>query len=131
MALAPIPLSNIVNLGSGNLTTGNLNLDGTTGAYVTCFTAAAAGSVIYNIRAKAQEDVVDGLIRFWLKQNANRFLLGSIIVTATKHDENEKTWEGVWTPGYDLLLGSASDEIIFATTNSEKFDILVVAADYA
>lgn len=104
----------------------NTNRDGTTGTYVTVFTAGANGSRIDDIRINAANTVTAGVVRLFIHDGTNGRLFQEVMVTATTPSTTVQTFGtsllnlGIVLPtGYSLRA---------STHNAETFHILVTRA---
>lgn len=108
------------------LSAANTNRDGTTGTYVTVFTAGSSGSRIDDIRINAAATVTAGVVRLFIHDGTNGRLFAEVMVTATTPSTTVQTWgtallnQGIILPnGYSLRA---------STNNAETFHVLVTRA---
>jgi len=115
-----------VRAAAGQVTTANPNRDGTTGAYVSIFTAGASGSRIDDIYMTATVTTTAGMIRLFISDGTNTRLLSETPVAAITVSATTAAWtnvllsQGLVIPSGYILKAS--------TEKSEAINILVTRA---
>jgi hypothetical protein len=108
------------------VTTANPNRDGTTGTYVTVFTAGASGSRIDDIYMTATVTTAAGMIRLFISNGTNIRMLSETPVTAITVAATTAAWTAVFL-NQGLILPSGY-LLIASTEVSNAINILVTRA---
>jgi hypothetical protein len=104
----------------------NTNRDGTTGTYVTVFTAGASGSRIDDIRITAAGTVTAGVVRLFVHDGTTGRLWQEVMVTATTPSTTVQTFN---TALFNQALVLPTGWSLRASThNAETFHIVVTRA---
>jgi hypothetical protein len=104
----------------------NTNRDGTTGTYVTVFTAGASGSRIDDIRITAAGTVTAGVVRLFVHDGTNGRLWQEVMVTATTPSTTVQVFNTALLN--QALLLPTGYSLRASTNNAETFHIIVTRA---
>jgi hypothetical protein len=95
------------------------------------FTAGANGSTIENIHVKAVGTTAAGMIRIFLYDGTNLFLIHEIPVTAITQSGTQAAFEADWTPPNTLWTIPSGYKIYMTTQNADAgYDFTVVGGDF-
>jgi len=122
-AFATVPHNASVNIAVANATR-----TGTSGTLGTLITAASAGTRVDDIAIKAQVTTTTGMIRFFLNDGTNFYLLAEVLVSAITASATVASFEDRTTLknlGWILKTGWS---IRVSTEKAESFDISVTRA---
>lgn len=115
--------------------TANTNRDGT-GTVATLFTAAtlatdgSVGSVVERVRVKGTVTTTAGMIRLFVHDGSNFFLVGELTVDAITVSASVAAWEEDWTPPGGALQLPSGYSLRVSTHNAEQFDAVAIGGDY-
>lgn len=123
------------NAGSGTISTANSNLDGSTGAYSTIYTAGSgggqSGSVINSIMIKAQQTTTPGMVRLFILDSSGMnpgVLFSEVEIPAVTQAATLQTFS------CQALLGSfcipPGYSIIASTQVAETFSVVIEGSDW-
>lgn len=115
---------------TANIAAANTNRDGTTGAYVTGFTAGSNGSRVDNIRACAAVTTTAGVLRIWIHDGTNRRLMREVLVSAITPGTGTAAWSyETWFTGENALYLPAGYHIDFTMHNNESMNVFINGGD--
>ncbi len=117
-----------IRLALAQVSTANTNLDGT-GAIASLIAGATDGTMITRVTVKAEVTTSAGMIRFFVKDGANVWLVHEVDVTAITQGATTKTFSAIVEELAGLCLGSAQ-ELQASTEKGETFTIMVEAGDF-
>jgi len=109
-----------------SINTANSNLDGT-GTITSVITSASNGTQIKSVYIQAITTTSEGMIRFFVFNGANYYLIDEIRVPATQKSGTQAAWELAYdleyslTPGYSLAV---------STENADTFIITATGLDW-
>jgi hypothetical protein len=130
MAANTVPIFPLTpHVGMGQLTVANANRDGTTGTYVTLFSAGANGSMIGLIPLHAAVTTTAGMVRLFLTDGSTTRLIDEIPVSAVTPGANTEAWSDVSTVLYGQVIPSGWS-IKASTEKAEAINAFVLAGDY-
>jgi len=113
------------------LSAANTNRDGTTGTYVTCFTAGSNGSRVDSIRINAAGTTTAGVIRLWLNNGTTRRLWREILVDAITPSTSLATWSReLFFNGAAVLVLPGGWTIDGSTHNAESFNVFSLGGNF-
>jgi len=122
----------VPNVGTATLSAGNTNRDGTTGTYVTLFTAGADGSMLDRVTVTATGTTTAGLVRLFLNNGTTRRLYEEIAVTAVTPSGTTAAFTGASTkitPATPLTLATGWT-LDGNTHNAESFHVLTEGGNF-
>ncbi|MGE0568124.1 MAG: hypothetical protein AB7O73_09260 [Bacteroidia bacterium] len=115
------------NMGLATMTTGNSNLDGSTGTYYSVLTGSTNGTLIKTLIIKAQQTTSLGMIRvFAQKSGLSSNLLAEYFVPDVVQSGIEIAYQNVIPLNYTLENG---ETLYMSTENSETFNVIAEAFD--
>lgn len=111
-----------VKVVNGQVTAANTNTDGTTGAYVTLYTAPASGAQVDKIVLKATGVTTAGMVRLFITAGGSTRLVEEIAVTAQPSPgASTKTYSAEFRPT-NFYLGNAA-VLLASTHNAEVINV--------
>ena len=117
-----------VQLGLGQVSAANTNLDGT-GTIVTILTGGANGTRVDRVVMKAIVTTTAGMIRLYVYDGTNTRLVREVTVEAITKSASVAAWEeDLLTP--DLYLPSSSHQLRASTEKAETFNIFAFGGNY-
>jgi len=121
------------NIGIASAATANPNLDGTTGTYVTVYTAGSSatykGSSIGTITCKATVNNTPGMIRLFINNGSTNYLFHEVVVPSITKTATDNAFEYtiVFENNFDLKAGYI---IKASVERAENFNIMVEGKDW-
>jgi hypothetical protein len=115
------------NTGMVTISTANTNLDGT-GALGTVLTAGANGTLIKQVIIKSQITTGNGMVRLFIYDGTNTWLMQEIEVPAVTKSGQERSFEAIIPCNFSLKSGwilKASTEL------ANTFNVIAIGADWA
>ena len=113
---------------TGQLTTGNSNKDGTTGAYITPVTGVTNGTKINQIDITAKVSTSAGMIRMFVYDGTNTRLYKEIQVPVVVVSASSPGYTSTFRPT-NLIIANGNT-IKFSTENSEVFDVIISVTEF-
>jgi hypothetical protein len=114
------------NTGMALVNTANANLDGT-GTTVTLLSGGSNGTLLKSITIKALGEPTEGMIRLFMFNGANYYLIDEIMINPAK---KSGTWPS-FEVAYDLnFCMESSYSIKVSTENAESFAIVTEALNW-
>ena len=110
------------------LSAANTNRDGT-GTIVDVVTGGASGSRLDKIRVQASGTSSAGVIRFYLYDGTNTYLIKEMMVSAITPSASVEAWSGEWDCD-GLVLPSTSWKLRASTHNAEAFKVFVKGGNF-
>lgn len=111
----------------GTLSAANTNRDGT-GTVVTLFTAGSSGSKVEEVRVVAAGTTTAGVVRLFVYDGTNYFLLDEVMVTAITPSTSVEVFTS--TLFFDNLLLPSGHSLRASTHNAETFKVSVFGGDF-
>lgn len=120
-------------VGVGQISTANTNRDGT-GTIGTVFTAGTHGSRIDMIDLQATATTTAGMIRLFVHNGTNAFLLGEVPVTAVTPSGTTPAWTAqlntnTMTQLLPIVLPTGWS-LRASTNNAEAFNVIAFGGDF-
>lgn len=115
------------NTGMALVSTANSNLDGT-GTTVTLLTGASNGTLLKNLTIKSIDETTEGMIRLFMYNGANYYLLDEIRIPPTKKSGTWPAFEISFELNFSIEAGYS---IKASTEKAESFALTVEALDWA
>jgi hypothetical protein len=110
------------------LSAANTNRDGT-GTIVDLVTGGASGSRIDKVRVAASGSCSAGVIRLYLYDGTNTYLIKEILVQAITPSTSIAVWEGEWDAD-GLVLPTSTWKLRASTHNAEAFKIFAKGGNF-
>lgn len=111
------------------LSTANTNRDGT-GTIVDVVTGGASGSRVDSVRVQAISTTTAGVIRLYVYDGTNTYLIREIIITPITPGTGTEAWSAdVAFPG-GIVLPSASWKLRASTHNTENFRVFAQGGNF-
>jgi hypothetical protein len=114
-------------IGYGQVSVANTNRDGS-GTLVDIVTGAADGTLIESVRIQAIVTTTAGMIRLFIYDTSDDYLVKEIIVTAITPSGTVAAFETEYIPTTELVLPSGY-KLKAATHNAETFEIFAFGGD--
>jgi hypothetical protein len=120
---------------AATLSAANTNRDGTTGTYVSLFTAASTGSLVWRILVTATSTTTAGVIRLFLSTDGGttRNLVEELLVGAVTPSTTVPVYMNRFRSAslsQPIILGASTNNILYVTTNNaEGFRVLAEGGD--
>jgi hypothetical protein len=116
---------------AGVIDTANPNLIDT-GAIVPVFVAGANGSKIERVFIKARETVTAGMVRLWLHDGTDNYLLDEVSVAGVTPSGTVPSFGASvdYTGADSVLLLPPGWALAVSTNNAQDFNVFVIGADY-
>lgn len=113
------------------LSTGNTNLDGTTGTYSSSFTPGSEGCRIEMFRVVARGTTTAGKVRIFLSMDSGSTwaLYREFTVTAAIPSATISAYEGEYIPSKPLVIPSTG-RIKANTHNTENFNLFILGGNF-
>jgi hypothetical protein len=127
MATAPVFVG-VPKTWQAAISAANTNRDGS-GTLVTLVTAGASGSRIDKLRAVASGVTTAGVIRYFLNDGINKYLIKERLVTAITPSASIAVYEDDVTFGDGLVLPSGWS-LLASTHNAEAFKVFAQGGDF-
>lgn len=110
------------------LSAANTNRDGS-GTIVDVVSGGSIGSRIDKVRAVASGTVTAGVIRLYLYDGTNTYLIKEIVVAATTPSTTQEVWSGEWDCD-GLVLPSNTWKLRASTHNAEAFKVFAKGGNF-
>ncbi len=111
------------------ISTGNTNLDGSTGSYSgTIVTGASPGTLIKSITIKATSTTTQGMVRLFITGGGSTQLLQEFEIPAVNPSGEDPSYEAHIPMNYVLKSGYT---LKASTNNSETFNVFLECLDFA
>jgi hypothetical protein len=116
-------------VGRAKISTANTNLDGT-GTLGTVLAAGTNGTTVELVRVKAQGTTTAGMVRIFLGDGTNTYLVKEISVTAITQSGTVQTFEAEWTPTNGFFVIPSGWTLYASTNNAETFIVHSMGGDF-
>lgn len=110
------------------LSAANTNRDGT-GTIVDVLTGGSIGSRLDKVRVVASGTTSAGVIRFYLYDGTNTYLVKEIIVLANTPSTTNEVWADEWDAD-GIVLPTNQWKLRASTHNAEAFKVFVKGGDF-
>jgi hypothetical protein len=127
MATAPVFVG-VPKTWQAAISAANTNRDGT-GTLVTLVSAGASGSRIDRLRIVASGTTTVGVVRFFLNDGTNKYLIKERLVTALTPSTSVAVFEDEVSFGDGLALPNGWS-LMASTHNAEAFKVFAQGGDY-
>lgn len=111
----------------GALSAANTNRDGT-GTLIDVVSAGSSGSRIDKVRVVASGTTTAGVVRLFLYDGTNTYLIKEILVAAITPGTGVEVWIGEWDAD-GLVLPNNSWKLRASTHNAEGFKVFAKGGD--
>lgn len=118
-------------IGAATISTANTNRDGT-GTIGTVVTADSngQGTRISAIRMVATGTTTAGVVRLFLHDGSNYYLIHEQLVTAETPSTTEQVFYANWFPPAEDFVLPPGWSIRASTHNAEEFNVIAIGGDY-
>lgn len=132
MSTSPAFTTATNGLAFAQVTTANLNWDGTTGAYVLVYTAGASGGRISKVTATAIASTVAGAVRLFISPDSGttKYYYGEIAIAAATPSATVAAATGSVTYEPYALVLPGTWRLYASTTITQTINVAVYAGDY-
>lgn len=110
------------------LSAANTNRDGT-GTLVDAASGGSIGSRIDKVRAVASGATTAGVVRLFLYDGTNTYLIKEILVSAITPGTAQEVWSGEWDAD-GLVLTTNAWKLRASTHNAEAFKVFAKGGDF-